>query len=158
MLTFILVKGDTESFGMSNEVITDLKVNERLLKIVFAIVQCVVAEYCTTRLSVFCLYLRLFRGKKFRIACWFFIGFVICQYLAFALAAIFECRPVSYFWDKTIEGGECFPVDLFYRLTSLPNILVDIFMVLLPIPSVWQLNASNLRKTGLSLIFGWSLV
>ncbi|KAI9671071.1 MAG: hypothetical protein M1831_005156 [Alyxoria varia] len=157
--TLGLLKGDTESTtSMSNEVIVDPEVNARLLKLVFAIVQCVVAEYCTTRLSVFCLYLRLFRGKKVRMVCWVFLGFVVCQYLGFAIAGILQCRPVRYFWDKTVEGGECFPVDPFYRYTSVPNIIIDLCMVLIPIPSVWQLNTSKLRKTGLSLIFGWSLV
>ncbi|KUI65185.1 hypothetical protein VM1G_00601 [Cytospora mali] len=128
--------------------------NEILLKIIYALLQFLVASYASTRYSILALYLRIFSGRRLRIAVWCVIGFVTIQWMSFAIAAVFQCIPVAYFWDRTMENGKCFDIDTFYRAVTPFNLLVDIILIFMPLPTVWQLKATATRKWALTLLFG----
>lgn len=78
---------------------------------------------------------------------------IVAQYLGFALASLLKCTPVQYFWNRAIPGGHCVDVDAFYRSITIPNIIFDVVIIVLPIPTVWQLKATHMRKWGLTLVF-----
>ena len=105
------------------------------------------------RLSVVALYLRIFSGRSVRVSCWALIVFIVAYGFAFNLAAIFACSPVRFFWDKTIEGGKCFNIQLFFQISTLPLIVSDIPLLLLPIPQVLKLEMTRDRKVGVLLTF-----
>ena len=152
----VIVKFETaSSIHASNEPITSGQDLTPLLKTVYALPIMVTTNYFTTRLSVLSLYLRLFVGKT-NVATWCLIGFVTIQWLAFMLPGFFLCNPVRMFWDRTIRSGHCHSIDAYYRSITPPNIAVDIVLIALPLPVVWHLNFSRLRKVGLLIIFGWS--
>ena len=69
------------------------------------------------------------------------------------LVVSFGCSPVAYAWDKTITGGTCIDELAFSRYKTIPNILVDIFMLALPLPLVWKLQTSITQKLGLTAVF-----
>lgn len=100
----------------SNEdrIVLNLDENEVLLKIIYALLQFLLASYAATRFSILALYLRIFSDKWLRRAIWSVVAFVIVQWLAFALTAIFQCSPVQLYWNRRIEGS-CVDVDKFYR-------------------------------------------
>lgn len=105
------------------------------------------------RLSVIALYLRIFSGKSIRVCCWALITFIVAYGIAFQLAAIFACSPVQFAWNRNIEGGKCFNIQLFFQLSTLPLIISDIPLLLLPIPQVWKLEMTRARKVGVILTF-----
>ncbi|KAL8934398.1 MAG: hypothetical protein Q9216_005931 [Gyalolechia sp. 2 TL-2023] len=107
-----------------------------------------------TKASLVLLYYRIFRLVK-----WFrwllalawatvFIYFFVCVFVA-----IFECKPVSFKWDKTIEGGTCIDQDKFYRLNGIANLLIDFMLWSLTLPVVWRLNLNFRQKLSVSGIF-----
>ncbi len=104
------------------------------------------------KMSILCLYLRIFVQKPHRIATYVLMGVIIAHGISTVLAATFECTPVSYLWDRTI-GGHCFDAVAFYRLASLPNIITDVFMLCLPMPMIWRLKLSTARKISLTFVF-----
>lgn len=59
---------------------------------------------CFTKLSILLQYLRVFPHNGFRIACFLLMGVVIVYSICTFFSAIFECTPVAYFWDKSLEG------------------------------------------------------
>ena len=77
--------------------------------------------------------------------------------LAYAQTTVFQCTPVSYEWNKLIPGT-CVNVPDFYRSYSPQNIVTDLLILALPIPTVWKLNASWPKKLGLTFIFLTSIV
>ena len=105
------------------------------------------------KLAILGFYLRIFVTKPYRRTTHLLIGAVVCTFLATGLTAMFQCIPLSYIWDKTNPNGRCFNVLAFYRWISLPNILTDTSMLILPIPMVWKLNASSNKKVGLTIGF-----
>ncbi|KAK2604789.1 hypothetical protein N8I77_007689 [Diaporthe amygdali] len=139
----------------SNEdrIILNLEENEILLKIIYALLQCLLASYAATRFSILALYLRIFSDKRLRIAIWTVTAFVALQWVGFAITSVFQCIPVYHFWDRSIEGT-CVDVDKFYRSVTPFNLVVDVALVIMPLPTVWRLKATNTRKWALTLLFG----
>ncbi|KAI4087714.1 MAG: hypothetical protein LQ344_006600 [Seirophora lacunosa] len=102
------------------------------------------------KISILSLYLRIFPNRVFRGMTMVIVAIVLLNWLAFALASTFQCSPVTYQWDKSIEGGRCFDVLLFYRMVNVPNVVTDIAMLILPMPMVWKLHTSRPRRIGLT--------
>ncbi|KAN0072015.1 hypothetical protein V8E54_009744, partial [Elaphomyces granulatus] len=105
------------------------------------------------KLSALCFCLRVFVFRKARIFTWIVIGVIILNWVAFSISAILQCRPVAYWWDKTIQGGVCFNVPVFLRVTCVPNIATDVMMLALPITSLMQLRLPLFKKIALCFIF-----
>ena len=71
----------------------------------------------------------------------------------FTFAAVFQCNPISYFWDHTIPGGSCCSVDLIIVIAYLVSVLfmiLDMIFTILPVYLVWTLPIA--RKTKIMLI------
>lgn len=52
------------------------------------------------------------------------------------LAGVLGCDLALHQWDKTIPGGHCFDVRAFYKASSSPNIVTDIIILALPMPTI----------------------
>ena len=81
------------------------------------------------------------------------IAFVVALGVAVVFVVIFQCKPVQAAWDKTIVGEQCFSLEHYVVGTNVPNIVVDAAIIALPIPLVWKLQISRMRKVGLAAIF-----
>lgn len=111
-----IVMVNTEvAWNNEDRIIVNLDEAEILLKIIYALLQFLVASYAATRFSILALYLRMFSDKALRRAIWAVIVFVTLQWVAFSIASLVQCRPVQYYWNRRIEGGSCIDVDTFYR-------------------------------------------
>jgi hypothetical protein len=105
-----------------------------------------------SRMSVVILYLRIFTTHWARVACWFVMAFLAANCVATVIAAQLECTPLAFAWDKSIKGGTCFDLLLWYKLTNIPNIIADVMIMVLPIRTVWGLQASTARKSGIAAV------
>ena len=122
-------------------------------KCIFALEMLYLPAVALPKLSILCLYLRIFTRHQCRIFIYILIAVVGCNWLAYAIATTFECRPVAYQWNKTIPNGTCFDQKTFYRLANVPNIVTDAGMLILPLPLVWQLKAPKAQKAGVLIVF-----
>ncbi|KAH6631390.1 hypothetical protein F5144DRAFT_216112 [Chaetomium tenue] len=90
------------------------------------------------------------RVQKLILAIALILTVVSC--LVFFFAGIFQCWPVSYFWDKYSQTGTCIPdriVIALVMLFSVINIITDFTFALMP---AWILSHLNMkRKTKLAL-------
>lgn len=141
------------AWNNEDRLILNYEENKILLKIIYSLLQFLVASYALTRYSILALYLRIFSDRRLRVAVWCVVAFVTLQWLAFALTAIFQCRPVSYYWDRSIADGKCLDVDNFYRSVTPFNLVVDVVLIFMPLPTVWQLRATTTRKWALTFLF-----
>ncbi|KAN0068104.1 hypothetical protein V8E54_013674 [Elaphomyces granulatus] len=105
------------------------------------------------KLSALCFCLRVFVFRKVRIFTWIVIGIVIINWAAFTISATLQCRPLAYWWDKTIQGGFCIDVQLLFRLACIPNLAIDVMVLALPITSLMQLRLPLFKKIALCFIF-----
>ncbi|KAI1182780.1 hypothetical protein F5B17DRAFT_419053 [Nemania serpens] len=106
------------------------------------------------KLSILTLYLRLFNvDGNLKKACYAMMAFVLAWGIAVLLTTIFQCSPVHAAWDKTILDAKCFNLANFVIGSNVPNILADAVIIALPLPLLWSLRLSTLRKLGLIALF-----
>ena len=114
------------------------------------------------KLAILFQYLRLFE-KQNRIAqrlTWFLITFTTLWGLTFTLLALFSCTPIAKNWDFKLDGkcvawGSKDP-DVFFAswlAHSCSNMLLDILVLVLPIPFIHQLRMSGKTRVGLITLF-----
>ena len=124
-----------------------------LYKIIYVINWFNVPSNMLSRVSVVILYLRIFQHRVERSCCWAAIAFLIGNCVATLVATQFECRPLAYLWDRSIKDGHCFNFRLFWKLSTFPNIVADVAIMVLPMRTVWTMKCSTARKVGVSIVF-----
>lgn len=106
------------------------------------------------RVAICILYLRVFTHKVVRIFTWITIAFCALHFFGSAILAEFLiCHPYAYKWDKTIEGGWCGDTIAGFKYVSVPNLVIDVALIALPISSLYRLHISRLQKIGIFITF-----
>ncbi|EFY89473.1 integral membrane protein [Metarhizium acridum CQMa 102] len=68
---------------------------------------------------------------------------------------IWFCKPVAYYWDRTIEGGWCVDNDLYMiesKIIASTAVAMDVAMLSIPIPTIWHLQIRQRQKIGITFI------
>ena len=105
------------------------------------------------KMSILFLYLRIFSTRNYRYSIYATQAVVILTLIVGQLIASVACHPFEFFWDKTIPGGHCFDIAAAYRYISVPNLVTDLCVLILPIYGIWHLNLKTASKFGLSITF-----
>ncbi|KAL9083893.1 MAG: hypothetical protein Q9159_005509 [Coniocarpon cinnabarinum] len=106
------------------------------------------------KLSLVLLYLRVFSlNPAFRWATYFVAGIIVLPVTSFSLASFFACKPLNYFWDRTIPNGHCISFNGLYRTAQTMGVVQDVAIFILPLYPLWKLSASTEKKIGLSCVF-----
>lgn len=108
-----------------------------------------------TKIGILGFYLRVFPSKKFRTICWVTIAVCVAYIPAFCLTTIFHCHPISYIWTSwTGESlGSCVNFNAFAWAHAIINIILDFFIMALPLPQIWGLNMGQRKRIMLLLMF-----
>ncbi|KAL4947390.1 hypothetical protein BDW69DRAFT_178501 [Aspergillus filifer] len=116
-----------------------------------------------TKASLLLLYQRIFSViQRFRYALFISWFLIIGYFVACVIASILGCIPVSYLWDRFAgpdpeennnAPGSCFNEIAFFRWNGIANMLLDVLMLLLPIPMVWHMSTTLRQKLILTGIF-----
>ena len=113
------------------------------------------------RLAILTLYLKIFSTRNYRRAVYIIGALLIVDNIANVIASLVTCRPLAYFWDKSIPNGHCADVMTFWRYVSLANLSIDIPILILPMPAIAKLQVDAGVKMGLFITFtcaGWSVI
>jgi hypothetical protein len=106
-----------------------------------------------TKIAILIQYLRVFPTRKFRIACFTVLAFVIIYALWTFFSTIFMCRPIAAFWDRTLPDGHCLTQSIWFFNAGF-NIAIDLAIIALPMPVVRQLRLPKRQKRLLIGVFG----
>ncbi len=58
-------------------------------------------------------------------------AFICVEQSAFTIALFLQCRPINFYWDKTVEGT-CFDQPTFYYCDAAFNLATDLVILSLP--------------------------
>ncbi|KAF2772617.1 hypothetical protein EJ03DRAFT_348572 [Teratosphaeria nubilosa] len=106
-----------------------------------------------TKTSILLLYNRLFGVYgRFKLAICIVEGLVVAYFIVCVCLAIAGCNPVSFFWNKH-QPGRCMNEVEFFRWNGVSNLILDILILALPLPMVWNLQLRLKQKLALSCIF-----
>ncbi|KAI4239250.1 MAG: hypothetical protein LQ349_000505 [Xanthoria aureola] len=91
-------------------------------------------------------------SKRWRYCIYAIAAVCIGFFISGTITAIFQCRPISFFWTRKGKGECINELALIYFSQSL-QVLTDILILTLPIPVVWKLRLRRSKKIGVLGIF-----
>ncbi|KAK7526035.1 uncharacterized protein IWZ02DRAFT_206505 [Phyllosticta citriasiana] len=107
------------------------------------------------KISILVQYMEIFLASSVHIACVIGLIWMVCFTIETTTISIFDCWPVQYFWDKSVPFGSCVDFETMWFCHAALNIVSDIYLIVLPLPSVIRLRLPLRQR--LALVFAISL-
>ncbi|KAK0629345.1 hypothetical protein B0T17DRAFT_615131 [Bombardia bombarda] len=104
------------------------------------------------KIAVLWLYTRIFPNVVFRRVAQVLMGVCTCYGIAFLVVFITRCDPVSQEW-KPVAWGSCKDVSQSQLASNSINAVLDMSIVVLPLPSLWNLKMALRRKLSVMAMF-----
>jgi hypothetical protein len=105
------------------------------------------------KVAIILLYLRIFITPSFRIAAGYVVLPIIVGWtIASVGATIGQCVPIQGAWNKNLNA-KCIDSDVFWVAYAVGNIITDVMVLALPIPSILSLKLRPRDKVLLCGIF-----
>lgn len=106
-------------------------------------------------MSVVMLYRRIFAGKHFRVVSLIVAIMIVLWTISFIFATIFECgRDLGLLWKSLATlRTNCGKYKYIQLGHAESDVITDLIVLGLPLPSIWMLRLSATRRVALSLIF-----
>jgi hypothetical protein len=113
------------------------------------------AEVALLKLSLLFFYLRIFPRPSIRKLIWGAIAINILSGVLFIFIGIFQCRPISFYWEgwDGEHQGKCFDVNVMGWVNAVISILLDGWMLAVAISQIVHLNLHWKKKVGVALMF-----
>jgi len=73
-------------------------------------------------------------------------------YTGILFASTFGCKPVAKSWNPFLDGT-CIDVGALYKATALIGVILDMLLIVLPIPLVYNLKIPLRQKFGVLVVF-----
>lgn len=112
------------------------------------------------KISICCLYLRVFPGHRFRVIVWATQAFNIGILVTFFIADMLQCRPLNFFWlgwDGEHQGV-CWDLNALGWAHASINIGLDLWMLALPASQIWSLNMPLRQKARVLAMFSFGIL
>ena len=108
-----------------------------------------------SKCAILLLYLRVFTtsNRAFTTCVYLMGSVVVATGIANTFAAVFQCSPVAYAWNKSLQGGHCIDEVAFARSMTLPNVVTGAIMLVVPLPLSWRLNLTLSARVALTATF-----
>ena len=85
------------------------------------------------------------------------MAFILLFGISLVLQTFLLCRPFAKIWDGLLPGT-CASGKAIFLASGIINIVIDLIMIILPMPLVWQLQMSQQRKFALSAVFALGIL
>ena len=80
------------------------------------------------------------------------MAILVAWYIAITALAVFQCSPVKKQFDYRISGRCLSFYGTFIGVTA-PNFFIDVILLLLPVPMLWNLKIKKTKKLALTANF-----
>ncbi|KAI1491110.1 hypothetical protein F5X96DRAFT_678595 [Biscogniauxia mediterranea] len=107
------------------------------------------------KLSILSLYTVISPNRRFIHICYRTMGISTACFISVMAEAFALCTPVEHNWDRSIPGGKCDNEQPAYLIAGIMNLVIDAFIVALPMPMLFGLHMSLTKR--LSIVGMFSL-
>ncbi|KAK4504020.1 hypothetical protein PRZ48_004935 [Zasmidium cellare] len=126
---------------------------QNYLRSLFALEVLYPTALALNKLGVLLMYQRLFGiERKLTIAVKVVAAIVIAWWIGVEVATLLQCQPIDKFWNYQKEG-HCLNIIALFEGSAIPNVIIDVIILLLPQPILWKLRMSMSNKIALCGIF-----
>ncbi|KAI0398805.1 hypothetical protein F4802DRAFT_592000 [Xylaria palmicola] len=154
-LSFELVMIHSAGFGQHLSTLSQEQ-SKLLFKLLYAGTFFFFTAVSFTKFSVLFFLTRLFPPRAnpqwFNYMLWTCYALNIAWLIGIIFATVFLCDLVEKNWDPSLSGT-CGTEYNLYLGNSVPSAIIDLAILLLPLPKLWVLQISIRRKLGLAIIF-----
>ena len=106
------------------------------------------------KVAILLFYLRLNPNKHFRYRVFAVLTITVAYMILLLMVQIFSCNPIRKFWDLSLaKTGHCLNIEGLYLATPIINTILDVLVLIIPIPMVMKLQVSWRYKLGLGVLF-----
>lgn len=106
------------------------------------------------KVSVLLFYSRVFTGIQWlNIALRIVGAIVVSWWIICNFGALFTCDPIAKAWDSKLPG-HCTDTYRTYVGAAIPNVFTDFVLLILPMPILWKLHMTKIKKVALCFVFG----
>lgn len=112
-------------------------------------------QVALVKLCLLFFYLRIFPSQGVRRLLWGTVIFTVLFGVVFTVLTIFECTPISFFWNQW-DGeheGMCLNVSAIAWSNAAISIALDIWMLAIPLGQIRSLNLHWKKKIGVAMMF-----
>jgi hypothetical protein len=83
------------------------------------------------------------------------VAFDVVFGLGFVLAALLQCRPISYNWTNWRKegGGQCVDISAVAWANAAVSIALDVWMLCIPLSQLRDLKLHWKKKLGVAMMF-----
>ncbi|CAN9087251.1 unnamed protein product [Alternaria alternata] len=109
-----------------------------------------------SKISILFFYLRVFPAKSFRVLTYSVMAVCALYTVAFFVATLIQCRPISMAWTQWdgLHEGTCNDIHLQGWIAAAINIFLDAVVMALPMKHLAGLNMSLKKKLMVMAMFG----
>ncbi|KAI0438186.1 hypothetical protein F4803DRAFT_535869 [Xylaria telfairii] len=112
------------------------------------------ATITITKLAICKLYRTLFPQRTIFILLCIVVFILVATPIATSISLFAACRPFSANWGSAeVQHTHCLNKEAMFVWGTIPNIVTDVILLLIPIPIVWKLHTTTKLKLALSLTF-----
>ncbi|KAL3297476.1 CFEM domain-containing protein [Colletotrichum asianum] len=132
------------------------------LQMLFATQILYVVGLMTLKASVLFFFLRIFPARGFRKIIWATHGLNFLVGLIYIILTFAQCRPLSLYWtgwdkNESYKNERCLDFNKFILSHAIINIILDVWMLILPLTQLYKLNLVLRKKIGVMLMFSVGL-
>jgi hypothetical protein len=127
----------------------------KMLKFFYVMASLYFTEVALLKLTLIFFYIRVFPAKPVQRLLWGTVAFVVAWGFAFVVVAIFQCRPIHYFWTKWdgMHEGQCLDINAITTSNAGISIALDLWILGIPLWQLWGLKMHWKKKVGVALMF-----
>lgn len=111
---------------------------------------------CLAKASALLFFSRVFTRQThttwFNYALWTAHGLNVAWLLGIIFGTIFMCDPVAKNYVPDLPG-RCGDTGALWIGSAVPSVLIDLIVLILPLPKIWGLQMSFAKKSGITLVF-----
>ncbi|PGH16600.1 hypothetical protein AJ79_01706 [Helicocarpus griseus UAMH5409] len=96
---------------------------------------------------------RVFFFTPYRISAYVAFGLSVAWTLVVILNSLLICRPISMFWGDISPGGKCGDQNKAFAAVGIMDVLVDLLILIIPLPSIFKLQMPIANRIALALVF-----
>lgn len=97
------------------------------------------------KLFVLLFYRRIFPNERFEIVLWCIKNISRAWIIVISLSFVFKCSPVAKAWDFSLDDW-CINIDKLICDNAVPKIVIDVFILMTPLPLFWRLKMTLHQK------------
>jgi hypothetical protein len=87
-----------------------------------------------------------------RYSLWLAHAMNVAWLVGIILSIIFACNPIEAAW-KVAVPGKCVNTQAMWLGSGITSLIIDVFILLMPVPSLWRLQMKAMRKIQVLLVF-----